>query len=198
MKRKPAVAGYFYPEGEAVLRRTLERMIDPHARREKAVAIVSPHAGFEYSGPVAGAVFSSVELPETYVVLGPSHRGRMRSSFAIAREGSWLTPLGEAPIAQDLADLILQGSELVHVDDQAHVNEHSLEVQLPFIQFFRENLSLVPICVSYDASFEELEELGLAVAKAIKGIQKDVLIVASTDMSHYVSQKEAERKVVRR
>jgi AmmeMemoRadiSam system protein B len=118
----------------------------------------------------------------------------MRASFAIAREGAWLTPLGEVAVAQDLADLILQGSELIRVDDQAHLNEHSLEVQLPFIQFFRKKVSLVPICVSYDADYEQLEELGLAVAKAIKGIQKDVLIVASTDMSHYVSQKEAERK----
>jgi hypothetical protein len=194
LKRKPAVAGYFYPEGEAALRRTLERMVDPLARKEKAIAVVSPHAGFEYSGPVAGAVFSSVELPETYVILGPSHRGRMRATFAIVREGTWQTPLGEVPIAQDLADHILQGSELVSVDDQAHANEHSLEVQLPFIQFYRENIAFVPLCISYDAAFEELEELGRALAGAIKAAKKDVLIVASTDMSHYVSQKEAEIK----
>ena len=194
MKRKPAVAGYFYP-GEAVsLRRAIEKMVDPEPRRVKAVAVVSPHAGFEYSGPVAGAVFSSVELPETYVLLGPAHRAGMRSSFAIVRTGEWMTPLGSVPIATDLADLILGGSALINEDEQAHLGEHSLEVQLPFIQYFKKDISIVPLCISYSASLQELEELGNTVSNAVKAAKRDVLIVASTDMSHYVSQKEAEKK----
>ncbi len=194
MKRMPAVAGYFYPDEEAPLRRMIERMVVPGAKKEKAVAVVSPHAGYEYSGPVAGAVFSSVLLPETYVLLGPTHRAGMRSSFGLVRKGEWLTPLGKVPIAGALAEKILGGSDLIKEDEQAHLGEHSLEVQLPFIQYFRKNISIVPICVSYTAGFEELEELGRAVSAAISASKEGILIVASTDMSHYISQKEAEKK----
>ncbi len=172
----------------------IEGMVDPEAKKEKAIAVVSPHAGFEYSGPVAGAVFSSVLLPETVILLGPSHRAGRQSSFAIVREGEWLTPLGKVPIAQELADGVLEASSLIKEDEQAHLGEHSLEVQLPFIQYFKKDISIVPICISFAAVLEDLEELGRALSAAIKGANKDVLIVASTDMSHYISQKEAERK----
>jgi hypothetical protein len=193
LKRKPAVAGYFYPQQEESLKAVLDRMIDPDVDKRIAVSVVTPHAGFEYSGPVAGAVFSSVQLPDIYVILGPSH-GHVRSRLAIMKEGAWQTPFGEVPIDTRLASAISSRSTLINDDSNAHEREHSLEVQLPFIQYFKDDFSIVPISIAYQTSFEELEELGHAISEAIQERKQDVLIVASTDMSHYVSQKEAEIK----
>ncbi|MGD8538328.1 MAG: AmmeMemoRadiSam system protein B [Candidatus Aminicenantes bacterium] len=193
MKRKPAVAGYFYPQQPESLRSVVERMIDPAGEKRKAISVIVPHAGYEYSGTVAGAVFSSTELPEVFVILGPNHR-HVRSRFAIMKEGCWQTPLGEVPIDSDLANAIEIQSDLISDDDEAHEHEHSLEVQLPFIQFFKERFSIVPISIAYQTSYEELEELGHAISSAIQSRDEDILIVASTDMSHYISQKEAEIK----
>lgn len=195
MKRKPAVAGYFYPRKAEDLRGMIADMVDlkMEKEKEKAISLVSPHAGFEYSGPVAGAVFSSAKLPEIFVILGPSHRN-MDSRFALIKEGLWETPLGDIPLESDLAEFIMRRSPLISEDEMAHRNEHSLEVQLPFIQFFKKTFSIVPICISPYVSYEELEELGKAISSGIKEFNKDVLIVASTDMSHYVSQKEAQKK----
>lgn len=193
MRRKPAVAGSFYPQREKNLRKTIEEMVDPEKEKERSICIVSPHAGFIYSGPVAGAVFSSVYLPERFVILGPSHRS-MESRFGIMREGIWETPLGDVSVDSRLAELIMDHSGLITEDDTAHLNEHSLEVQLPFIQFFKRNISIVPICIAYFASFEELEELGKAISQGIKESEMEIMIVASTDMSHYVDQKVAEKK----
>jgi len=193
MVRRPAVAGYFYPRKADELRSTIKGMVDPRAKKEKARAVVSPHAGIIYSGPVAGAVYSSVVLPELFVILGPSHRGQ-RSVFAIMEKGSWQTPLGEVPIDPTLAEGLLRRSSLVRVEDSAHEEEHSLEVQLPFIQFLRSGFSIVPLCVSPVADYAALEELGRCLAGAVRESGKDVLIVASTDMSHYVTRETARKK----
>lgn len=171
----------------------IEGMIDPGIEKKKAVCVVSPHAGFEYSGPVAGAVFSSVELPDRFVILGPSHRP-IQSRAAIMREGIWETPLGNVPVDSILADLIMSHSALLEEDEIAHVHEHSLEVQLPFIQYLREDIAIVPVCLSYHISYQELEDLGKSVAKGIQECGQDVLIVSSTDMSHYVEQGVAKKK----
>jgi AmmeMemoRadiSam system protein B len=192
MKRKPCVAGQFYPGDRASLLETIGRMTDPRAVKAKALAVVVPHAGYDYSGPVAGAVFSSTEIPPTVVILGPGHR-EIESLFAVQKQGSWLTPLGEASINGELASLILRQCPPAEEDERAHLWEHSLEVELPFIQYFQKQASLVPICVSYEAKFDELEYLGRGLATAVRAFGKPVLIVASTDMSHYVSQKTAEK-----
>jgi len=193
MKRKPFVAGQFYPGSRERLRETIEGLVVPDAPRKKALAVVSPHAGYIYSGAVAGAVFSTTVLPGVFVILGPGHR-EIGSLFAIQAQGSWQTPLGESPIERDLAGRILAGCSLVDENEQAHLWEHSLEVQLPFIQYFREDAAIVPICVSHEAGFGELEALGRALAEAIRAHGEETLIVASTDMSHYVSQRTAEKK----
>ncbi len=193
MKRKPAVAGYFYPGRPEELKKMIQKMVDPKMEKEKAICLVSPHAGFEYSGPVAGAVFSSALLPETFLILGPSHRN-IHSRFALMKKGLWETPLGDVPLESGLAELILNRSSLIEEDELAHRSEHSLEVQLPFIQFFMPNISLVPLCISYAASYQEIEELARAVASSIKEYNREVLIVASTDMSHYVSEEKARKK----
>jgi AmmeMemoRadiSam system protein B len=193
MTRKPYVAGQFYPGSRDRLRETIAAMTDPDAVREKALAVVSPHAGYIYSGSVAGAVFSSIALPPTVVVLGPAHR-EIGPLFAIQAQGSWRTPLGESLIDAGLASRILAGCPLVEVDERAHLAEHSLEVQLPFIQYFRADAAIVPLCVSAEAGYAELETFGRALAAAVRAHPTESLIVASTDMSHYVSQKTAERQ----
>lgn len=190
MIRKPAVAGYFYPGHSRELEAAIDGMIDPGKDKRRAISIVSPHAGYIYSGPVAGALFSSVHLPEKYVLLGPSHR-MIHSRFALMRTGRWETPLGEIPVDSELADQIAGSSSILEEDEEAHRQEHSIEVQLPFIQFFIQNFSIVPISIGYHASYQELEELGKAVALGIRNIEQDVLIVASTDMSHYVTHEMA-------
>ncbi len=194
MRRKPAVAGTFYPGKKDRLREIIEGLVaDPPVARRKALAAVAPHAGYEYSGRVAGAVFASVEIPGTVVVLGPGHRD-IGSLFAVQSEGSWLTPLGETPIQADLASGILKLCPGAREDESSHLREHSLEVELPFIQFFASEAAIVPVCVSYEAEFEHLEAFGRGLAGAIKAFGRPALVVASTDMSHYVSQAMAAAK----
>jgi AmmeMemoRadiSam system protein B len=189
-RRKAAVAGSFYPGEASQLKRLLASVIDPDAAKTKALAVVSPHAGYIYSGGVAGAVFSSVELPDLFVILGPSHRP-IRPLFAAMVEGVWETPLGSIPVEKTLAARILEGSKSIVADAAAHAGEHSLEVQLPFLQYLRPDLGIVPISVSSGASYPDLEDLGRSIAAGIKASGRRVLIVASTDMSHYVSREEA-------
>jgi AmmeMemoRadiSam system protein B len=193
MRRKPAVAGSFYPGSAAGLRKMIGEMIDARAVKVKAKAVICPHAGYMYSGSVAGAVYASVEIPDICVVLCPSHQG-IRPMFALMSEGSWETPLGDIPISSNLAKALQKHSALLEEDASAHSGEHSLEVQLPFLQYLRPSVSLVPICVSHLAAYRDLEELGRAVAAGIKETRSEALVVASTDMSHYISQERAKKK----
>jgi len=192
MIRKPAVAGSFYPSNPEELTLMIKSLVDLERERRKALAVISPHAGFIYSGPIAGALFSSVQFPDKYVLLGPSHR-KISSKAAIMRTGTWSTPLGDIPVDSELADLILSSSTILEEDEEAHRSEHSLEVQLPFIKYFVKHFSIVPICIGYHISYEELEELGRAVAQGIKKCELEALIIASTDMSHYVKQSTAQK-----
>jgi AmmeMemoRadiSam system protein B len=193
MKRKAYVAGQFYPGNGARLREVIAGLTAPGRPKQKAIAVVSPHAGYVYSGLVAGEVFATTVMPPVFVILGPAHR-EIGPLFAIQSRGSWETPLGETPIDGALAALVAAGCPQVVEDERAHAFEHSLEVQLPFIQYFRPDAVIVPICVSAEARFAELEALGRAVAGAVRTDGREILIVASTDMSHYVSRKAAESK----
>jgi len=168
-------------------------MVDLNKEKIDAVCLVSPHAGYEYSGPVAGAVFSSVHLPEKFILLGPSHR-YIQTRFAIITKGSWETPFGEVPVDSNLAEAIKRNSECIAEDEAAHTREHSLEVQLPFIQYFKRDITIVPISISSVVSFEELKRLGKSVAQAVQDSKDRVLIIASTDMSHYEPQDTAKTK----
>ena len=193
MTRKPFVAGQFYPGNRNELRATIAALVDPAAVPVPAIAVVSPHAGYVYSGPVAGAVFAAVRVPATVVILGPAHH-EIGPLFALQAHGGWLTPLGESPIDEPLAGRLLAGCSLIEEDEGAHRREHSLEVQLPFLQYFRPDVAIVPLCVSYEARAEHLEALGRGLAVAVREGSGETLMVASTDMSHYVSRKTAEIK----
>jgi MEMO1 family protein len=192
MVRRAAVAGSFYPGKSEELSAMVKGLVDPRAQKNKALAVVSPHAGFVFSGRVAGAVFSSVEIPGCVILLGPSHRG-IRSVFGIMSEGAWQTPLGEVPVEAGLAKAILERFPLVQEDVGGLAAEHSLEVQLPFLQYLKRDFSIVPVCVSPAADYADLDGLAGAMADAIKQSGNEVLLVSSTDMSHYVSQETAKK-----
>jgi AmmeMemoRadiSam system protein B len=192
MIRKPAVAGQFYPGSEQSLKEELERCLDLNLPKKDAFAVVSPHAGYIYSGKVAGAVYSCVNLPKTFVILSPNHTGA-GAEGAIMTETGWETPLGVAPINKKLALNILEKSSHLTEDPLAHFHEHSLEVQLPFIQYLVPDLTFVPICLGFN-QLSIIKELGSAIAQAIKEYDEKVLLISSTDMTHFENQSSAERK----
>lgn len=187
------MSGYFYPREPNALREMIGELVDPDADKKKAVCVISPHAGYVYSGKVAGSVFSSVLIPDKFILLGPNH-GDVSIRMALMKRGVWETPLGDVPIDTSLAQLIMDQSDTIKEDEKSHAQEHSLEVQIPFIQYFKNNISIVPISIAYHASYEDLEILGKALSHSIGNYDQNVLIVASTDMSHYVSQEEAREK----
>ena len=193
MTRNPAVAGYFYPGSELELKKMLVKLLNPEREKAEALAVVVPHAGYMYSGQVAGAVYSSVKLPDRVILLGPDHRAAT-TRFALVSEGTWSTPLGEVRIDSVLAQSILKRSEWGNSDPLAHEQEHSLEVQLPFLQYLNPNVSIVPISNTYFADFAQLKNLGEAIAHSVRECEEPILIVASTDMSHQVSQETAREK----
>jgi len=183
MERQPVVAGQFYTSDPLRLRVQLEKFVQVEARQEKAVGAIVPHAGYVYSGAVAGAVYSRVEIPETVVILGPNHHGR-GARAALAPPGEWLTPLGKVAINPQLSLLMREYSSLVEEDNTAHQYEHSLEVQIPFLQFLRPDVTIVPLCVGFN-DYSSCRNLGLSLATAIRKYGQEVLIIASSDMSHY-------------
>ncbi|MCK4649531.1 AmmeMemoRadiSam system protein B, partial [bacterium] len=141
---------------------------------------------------VAGAVYSRIIFPDTFVILGPNHTGAGRPC-AIMTKGSWQTPLGEVEIDSDLASKILANSKNLKEDEKAHSYEHSIEVQLPFLQYLGKDFKFVPICLSH-LDLETCQDIGKAIAKAIKEDKKKVVIIASSDLTHYEPQEEANRK----
>lgn len=191
-KRKPAVAGQFYPQNKERLMKIISNLVDESKEKVSCIAVISPHAGYMYSGRVAGETFSVTLIPDTILILGPNHTG-MGKAFSIMERGEWETPLGDIKINEELAQLIIEESSLVRVDPTAHLWEHSIEVQLPFLQYFNPNASFVPVCIQ-KTTYEQLEKFGEEIAEAIKRFGKEVLIVASSDMSHYIPKEEAERK----
>ncbi len=191
MTRQAVVADQFYPGNPAVLRQTLEALVPAVQNREEAIAVVSPHAGYVYSGAVAGETFARVRIPETVVILGPNHHGR-GEPLALGTS-DWSMPLGMVSIQRRLATAILGRSRVIVDDDVAHLPEHSLEVQVPFLQYLQANLEIVPIVVSH-VSYAVCQEAAMDLAGAIREFAAPVLIVASTDMTHYESRRSASSK----
>jgi len=183
MVRQPAVAGQFYTGDADALRAELAGYVVHAEKTEKALGIIAPHAGYIYSGSVAGRVYGEVSVPACVIILGPNHHG-IGARAALYPDGEWLTPLGAAGINTRLAGLISKHAPLVREDTTAHHYEHSLEVQLPFLQFVRPDVTIVPICLGF-GDFASCAALGSGIAKAIAEYESDVLIVASSDMTHY-------------
>jgi len=192
MIRQPVVAGQFYPAQATKLREMIRGMVSETAAKEDIIGLVSPHAGYIYSGPVAGAVMSRVRFKKTFIILGPNHTG-MGKPLSIMTEGTWETPLGQVEIDSELAGHILASSQHLQEDTEAHQYEHSIEVQIPFLQYFKKDVRIVPITLAY-SSAAAYKELGRDIAQAVKDQKKEVVIVASSDMTHYEPQESAQRK----
>jgi AmmeMemoRadiSam system protein B len=190
--RDPAVAGMFYPADPDELRRMIDRMLDRGVVREDAVAAVLPHAGYVYSGPAAAAVLSRMKLKKTAVIIGPNHTG-VGAEFSIITEGAFRTPLGEAKINTALARAILGGSTSLEEDSEAQVSEHSIEVQIPFLQVIDEGIEIVPIVLS-PSRRPVFAEIGREIARAIRKTGNEAVLIASSDMTHYESREIAEEK----
>ncbi|MBI5888410.1 MAG: AmmeMemoRadiSam system protein B [Deltaproteobacteria bacterium] len=191
MLRKPAVAGQFYPGSALQLEKAVKGcLID--APKEKAVAAISPHAGYIYSGHVAGALYSSIEIPDNIILIGPNHTG-LGEMVSVMTDGEWETPLGIMKVNGALARMLLESSDIFSDDMAAHEREHSLEVQLPFIYTLNKNASFVPITVMR-ADFDECSEMGLAIARVVAAYGKHTLILVSSDMNHYESDKTTRKK----
>ena len=190
--RRPVVAGQFYPGDPRRLENEIKRVIDTDLPKKKAIGVVSPHASYSCSGKVAGMVFSRVKVPEKVIILGPTHTG-YGAEVSIMEEGIWEMPLGRVKIAEGLAQKILQNSDIIQSDTLAQIHEHSLEVQVPMLQYIQPNLQIVPIVLGkYD--FAACESVAHAIAKGLKGTGEDVLIVASSDFTHYEPHSIAEQK----
>lgn len=194
MRREPAVAGSFYPANPAKLRGEVDAFLaDARVERpEPAIGVVSPHAGYMYSGRVAGAVLAKVRIPQKAIILCPNHTG-LGAYAAVNREGSWRTPLGEVPIDTTLADKLVRAAPFLEDDVMAHRREHALEVQLPFLQELRPDLAFVPLCLSH-FNYPDCVALGEAMAEVIGESAGEILMVASSDMNHYESQERTLQK----
>jgi len=183
LRRAPAVAGRFYPAHPATLTQDLSRYLEPAGEKTAALGCVVPHAGIMYSGHVAGAVYARLALPRRFIILCPNHTGQ-GAPLAIMSEGVWETPLGDAAIDAELAAALRRADPRLEEDIEAHRFEHSLEVQLPFLQHLLADFRFVPIAVGV-GRLPPLEELGRAVADVVRDAKENVLVVASSDMSHY-------------
>ncbi len=191
--RRPAVADRFYPGSPNTLSRTLKELFPETqpADKQKALAVVSPHAGYVYSGALAAKTLSSIDIPETVIILGPNHHGQ-GAMVALSTE-TWDMPLGKVPVDQEIAAYLVDQSEHIEIDETAHIFEHSLEVQVPFLQQLQKNLQIVPLVLAH-ISFSLCQKVAESLAKTIKHSKKNLLILASSDMSHYESRGSAEQK----
>jgi AmmeMemoRadiSam system protein B len=185
MVRLPAVAGRFYPSDPAELSAQIREYLASEngltVRNVKACLV--PHAGLMYSGHVAGAVFSRIRIPKKVVILGVSHR-RPSSPAAIISDGAWRTPLGDAEIDHELAERLMVACPLLTEDAMAHSKEHSLEVEIPFLQILNPGFRFVPIALG-TAHFETLVSVGEAIGRVLAAEQQEVLLVTSSDLNHY-------------
>lgn len=204
--RSPVVAGSFYPASKRVLEETVQdcflNQLGPRklpfsapGREERSIiGLVTPHAGYRYSGYVAAHGYyqlSREKIPETLVIIGPNHTG-LGQPVSVYKEGEWITPLGEVRVNRSLANRLIASSNIISADKVAHMQEHSIEVQLPFLQvLFNGDFEFVPICMM-DQSFEASCELGKAISLSSQNDRP--LIIASTDFTHYESRDIAARK----
>jgi len=194
MIREPVAAGKFYPGNRTALEKQINSFYKPVNKRS-VISCIMPHAGYVYSGKVATLTAASVEIKKNLILLGPNHTG-MGSQFSIMSEGSWKTPLGEIKINSEIANSLKKKSGKIKEDADAHMHEHSLEVELPILQLLsQDEFSFVPLTLMQGTK-TAYEEIAGAIADSITElkISKETLIVASSDMTHYESHESAKEK----
>ena len=183
--RPPAVAGRFYPADPDSLLADVNSYLSPLEEPVAALGCIVPHAGYMYSGHVAGAVYAKVDVPPHCILMCPNHTGR-GEPLSIMSRGAWATPLGNIPIDEELATTLMQSFPGLREDSDAHRSEHAAEVQLPFLQARQPRLSFVPIALG-TSRYESLAGLGEAIAGVLTKHKDRILIIASSDMNHYES-----------
>jgi len=188
--RLPAVAGAFYEGTPERLRAQVDGCFAANppapAAKQRVLGAVVPHAGLMYSGHVAAALYALADLPKRLIILCPNHTGAGHFA-AINREGAWRTPLGDVAIDSRLADALMAKTPLLAEDARAHAREHSLEVQLPFLQRILPEFTFVPICLGAHR-YDYAEEIGRAIAEVVKQEREPLAILASSDLNHYEDQ----------
>lgn len=203
MIRRPAVAGMFYESDPDSLKKRIKwcyqhplgpgKLPGKPTNQGKIKGLIAPHAGYVYSGPVAAWSYHALAedgLPDTAVILCPNHTG-IGSGLSTMTEGAWETPLGEVEIDSQFATELLNYYPLLDDDPSAHVNEHSCEVQLPFLQDIGPDFQMVPVCMMMQ-DLETARELGEAIAHTINKLERDTVVIASTDFTHYQPQEVAQ------
>lgn len=205
--RQPAVAGTFYANGQSRLRKQIEwcfrypvgpgqlpPVINHGNGPRRILGLISPHAGYAYSGPVAAHSYyelASDGKPDLVIVVGPNHRG-LGAPLAVGHCDIWRTPLGEVPVDIEAAKQIVLATQGAQLDDVAHIAEHSIELQIPFLQFLYGNaFSIVPIAILAQEPSMCIQ-LGQAIASVMKG--RNAVVIASTDLTHYESHQMATKK----
>jgi MEMO1 family protein len=182
----------FYERQPERLREEVRSYLPRALAPEPAFGAIVPHAGYVYSGPVAGAVYARLQLPATAVILCPNHTGQ-GAPAALDPSDAWRTPLGELSVDRRLANRLLELSPALQEDRVAHAREHSLEVQLPFLQILRPDIRFVPVCLgAHDLGL--CAEVGNALARIRTEEDEPPLLLASSDMNHYESRKIGRRK----
>jgi len=191
MIREPVVAGKFYPDDPEILKSTIKNKIGEDKTKLDCKGIIVPHAGYLYSGPVAGEVYSQVRIPDNILIIGPNHQG-IGNFFSLSGVSAWKTPFGEIKVNEELNELIIKYSPFIKIDNSAHQNEHSIEVQLPFIQYFKQDIKISALAViGYELG--NFLVLGKSIANAINDFEEEVLIIVSSDFSHYVPHDKARK-----
>lgn len=194
MLRMPAVAGRFYPSDPAELTALIRKLTTAEKNQapHRAKACLVPHAGYLYSGHVAGAVFARLALPRKILILGVRHAPRGERA-AILSHGAWRTPLGDAVIDEALADALRAACPQLREDAVAHSAEHSLEVQVPFLQVLQPEFTFVPLALG-TVQFDELVAIGAGIARVLSDVHEEVLLLTTSDLNHYENDATTRRK----
>ena len=192
MIRQPVVSGQFYPDDVDQLKKQLNSYVDKDCKKSDVLGVIAPHAGYMFSGRVAGCVFSQINIPDNIIILAPNHTG-YGQPYSVWPDGSWRTPMGDVNVDEDLVDRLVSSNEALTKDYDAHRQEHSAEVILPFLQYINPEIKIVVIVVM-SKELEKLKELGRCISRVIKDSRSNTLVVASSDMTHQESEASANKK----
>lgn len=206
MLRKPAVAGMFYPDDSEELVKTIEdcflhsfgpgkiQDIESFEGNDYPVNVMVPHAGFQYSGTIAAHSYCELAkngFPEVFIIIGPNHTG-LGSEVSVFNKGEWITPLGNIQVDEEFADTLISFSDFASADFAAHMREHSIEVQLPFLQYFSNDFKIVPVVLG-SQTISAANDLAAAILKAGEKLGKSYCVIASSDLSHFNTQERANK-----
>ncbi|HOK79225.1 MAG TPA: AmmeMemoRadiSam system protein B [bacterium] len=191
--RKPSVSGYFYPGDKNKLVDNLKQYIVAEGEKISAIGAICPHAGYIYSGKTAGKVYGKIIPPETVIIVGPNHHG-YGEPYAIDENDYWETPLGLVEIDNEIRKQLLAHSRYLQTDSTAHMAEHSIEVQVPFLQYIKPDVKIVPVVLSSYHDANPWYEIGYTIGLVLSECKTHIMVIASSDFTHYEPAEDAEKK----